>query len=126
MPAHAGRHLRAPRGAAKGPDAVDSSVADRTGLRAEPSRTCVGCRGSDSWSALLRVVAVTDRGAEDSSSVTLRPDPRHRMPGRGAWLHPTPECFELAVRRKAFGRALRLQTAVDVSAVARHLGMHHP
>ncbi|MBC9821415.1 YlxR family protein [Terrabacter sp. MAHUQ-38] len=101
-------------------------MADRTGLRAEPSRTCVGCRGSDSWSALLRVVAVTDRGAEDSSSVTLRPDPRHRMPGRGAWLHPTPECFELAVRRKAFGRALRLQTAVDVSAVARHLGMHHP
>jgi predicted RNA-binding protein YlxR (DUF448 family) len=48
------------------------------------------------------------------------------MPGRGAWLHPTSECFELAVRRKAFGRALRLQAAVDVSAVARHLGIHHP
>jgi len=47
------------------------------------------------------------------------------MPGRGAWLHPTPECFELAVRRKAFGRALRLQAPVDVSAVARHLGIHH-
>jgi len=47
------------------------------------------------------------------------------MPGRGAWLHPTPECFELAVRRKAFGRALHLQAAVDVSAVARHLGIQH-
>ncbi|MFC7593962.1 YlxR family protein [Terrabacter sp. GCM10028922] len=69
---------------------------------------------------------MTERDAEDSSSVMLRPDPRHRMPGRGAWLHPTPECFELAVRRKAFGRALRLQAAVDVSAVARHLGTHHP
>jgi predicted RNA-binding protein YlxR (DUF448 family) len=45
------------------------------------------------------------------------------MPGRGAWLHPTPECFGLAVRRKAFGRALRLQAAADVSAVARHLGV---
>jgi uncharacterized protein len=47
------------------------------------------------------------------------------MPGRGAWLHPTPECFELAVRRKAFGRALRLQVAFDVTAVARHLGVQH-
>lgn len=48
------------------------------------------------------------------------------MPGRGAWLHPTPECFELAVRRKAFGRALCLQAAVDVSAVAQHLGIQRP
>ena len=79
----------------------------------------------DSWSALLRVVAATDRDAGDSSPVTLRPDPRHRMPGRGAWLHPTPDCLELAVRRKAFGRALRLQAAIDVSAVARHLGIQH-
>ncbi|MGO4597921.1 YlxR family protein [Terrabacter sp. 2RAF25] len=114
-----------PRGAGRGLNAVDSSVADRTGLRAEPSRTCVGCRGSDSWSALLRVVAATD---EDTGNalVTLRPDPRHRRPGRGAWLHPTPKCFELAVRRKAFGRGLRLQAGVDVSAVARHLGIQQP
>ncbi|WP_255358402.1 YlxR family protein [Terrabacter sp. Root85] len=83
----------------------------------------MGCRGMDSWSALLRVVAATDRDAGDTSPVTLRPDPRHRMPGRGAWLHPTPDCFELAVRRKAFGRALRLQVALDVSAVERHLGV---
>ncbi len=43
------------------------------------------------------------------------------MPGRGAWLHPRPECFELAVRRKAFGRALRVQAPVDVEAVAAQL-----
>nr|WP_268240963.1 YlxR family protein [Terrabacter tumescens] len=85
----------------------------------------MGCRGMDSWSALLRVVAVTDGDAGGNPPVTLRPDPRHRMPGRGAWMHPTPDCFELAVRRKAFGRALRLQAAVDVSAVARHLGVQH-
>ena len=116
--------VTAPRGASPHANAVDSSVADRTGLRAEPSRTCVGCRGSDSWSALLRVVAATDEHP-GNAPVTLRPDPRHRMPGRGAWLHPTPECFELAVRRKAFGRGLRLQAGVDVSAVARHLGIQH-
>ena len=34
---------------------------------------------------------------------------------------PDPTCFELAVRRKAFARALRLQAALDVTAVARHL-----
>jgi predicted RNA-binding protein YlxR (DUF448 family) len=47
------------------------------------------------------------------------------MPGRGAWLHPTPECFELAVRRKAFGRGRRLEAGVEVSAVGRHLGIQH-
>jgi predicted RNA-binding protein YlxR (DUF448 family) len=57
--------------------------------------------------------------------VVLRPDPRHRMPGRGAWLHPVPGCFEMAVRRKAFGRALRVRAAVDVSALAQHLELQH-
>jgi len=47
------------------------------------------------------------------------------MPGRGAWLHPVPGCFEMAVRRKAFGRALRLQAAIDVSALAQHLELQH-
>ena len=70
---------------------------------------------------MLRVVAVT----EGHGSIVLRPDPRHRMPGRGAWLHARPECFELAVRRKAFGRALRVQAPVDVSEVAQHLGVQH-
>jgi len=31
--------------------------------------------------------------------------------GRGAWLHRSPECLELAKRRKAFGRALRAGVA---------------
>lgn len=35
------------------------------------------------------------------------PDPAGAAPGRGAHLHPTPECFELAERRRAFARALR-------------------
>jgi predicted RNA-binding protein YlxR (DUF448 family) len=81
-------------------------------------RTCVGCRRTDSWSALLRVVAV--RGTDDGD-VVLTPDPRHRLPGRGAWLHPRSSCFEQAVRRKAFPRALRLQAGVDASALAAHL-----
>ncbi|MDN5765725.1 MAG: YlxR family protein [Humibacillus sp.] len=96
----------------------------------------MGCRRSDSWSALLRVVAATEAvSPHPAGVVVLVPDPRHRMPGRGAWVHMVPECFEQASRRKAFGRALRLRSAVDLSAVAEHLGLapssekherHHP
>ncbi|MEZ5189928.1 MAG: YlxR family protein [Schumannella sp.] len=32
---------------------------------------------------------------------------RGTTPGRGAWLHPDPGCVEQAIRRRAFGRALR-------------------
>ena len=35
------------------------------------------------------------------------PDLKGSAPGRGAHLHPTLECFELAERKRAFARALR-------------------
>ncbi|CAN7486693.1 YlxR family protein [Knoellia sp. LjRoot47] len=79
-------------------------------------RTCVGCRVTDSRSALLRVVA---GGAGD-----LVLDLRRCLPGRGAWLHPTGECFDLAVRRRAFGRALRVSGPLDTSAVAEWVAAH--
>ncbi len=40
-------------------------------------------------------------------------------------MHPRPDCLEMAVRRKAFGRALRLQAAVDVTAVTEHVAAQH-
>ncbi|HEY8307541.1 MAG TPA: YlxR family protein [Lapillicoccus sp.] len=98
-------------------------MTDRSGLPVSvPVRTCVGCRRRDSWSALLRVVAVREEPDNAMNGVVvLVPDPRHRLPGRGAWLHPSTTCFEQAVRRKAFTRALRLQAGPDVSRVADHL-----
>lgn len=98
---------------------------DRTGLRPEaprttprePTRTCVGCRRTDSWSALLRVVAVTD----EAGATRLTPDPRHSLPGRGAWLHPVGDCLEQALRRRAFGRALRTSTSPDPAAVTAYV-----
>jgi uncharacterized protein len=91
----------------------------RTTPRA-PTRTCVGCRGTDSWSALLRVVAETD----DAGVTRLAPDPRHLLPGRGAWLHPTGGCLEQALRRRAFGRALRVGSGPDPAAVVAHIEAH--
>lgn len=37
----------------------------------------------------------------------LRPDPEGRLPGRGAYLCPEQGCWERAVARRAFARALR-------------------
>jgi len=64
-----------------------------------PVRTCVGCRKRAPVNDLLRVVVRTG---------VLVPDPRRRLPGRGASVHPTPECLTAAERRRAFARALRL------------------
>ncbi|WP_439936453.1 YlxR family protein [Nocardia sp. N13] len=68
-----------------------------------PVRTCVGCRAQAAASELLRVVA----GSDAEGRPALVPDPDRRAPGRGAHVHPTQECWQLAVRRRAFPRALR-------------------
>jgi predicted RNA-binding protein YlxR (DUF448 family) len=68
---------------------------------------------------LLRVVAERNDAGEHLARVVV--DPRLRLPGRGAWLHPTPECLDLAVRRKAFGRALRVKAFLEVAAVGAYI-----
>ena len=86
------------------------------------ARTCVGCRRRDVRSALLRFVADSDDTDENIVRVVV--DPRLRLPGRGAWLHPTPECLDLAVQRKAFGRALRVKASLEVAAVGEYINAH--
>jgi hypothetical protein len=39
-------------------------------------------------------------------------------------LHPTPECLDLAVRRKAFGRALRVKAFLEVALVGAYIDAH--
>lgn len=75
-------------------------------------RTCVGCRACAAKSDLLRVVG---RGGE------IVPDPRARLPGRGAYLHLSQKCFEQAVRRRAFARALRLPGPLATGALEEYL-----
>ncbi len=81
-----------------------------------PVRTCVGCRERADWSDLLRVVA-----GEVDGRPSVLPDPRHRLAGRGAWVHPDPACLALAERRRAFPRALRREGPLDTAPVSEHL-----
>jgi uncharacterized protein len=46
------------------------------------------------------------------------------MPGRGAWLTPTVDAYELAVKRRAFRRALRLEREPDTSDVRAYIETH--
>lgn len=100
-------------------DDVVTEIEDAAGAGAAstPSmRTCIGCRGRDDRSALLKVVAIPV-----GDGYVVRPDPRRRMPGRGASVHSTLECFSLAVRRKAFPRALRVSGRIDLEELAAYL-----
>jgi len=79
----------------------------------QPQRTCIGCRKKAPRSELLRLVA------EGSGSAAVLVDERRRTPGRGAWLHPSESCLALAVKRRAFGRALN--GATGTAAVERRI-----
>jgi uncharacterized protein len=97
------------------PEGVDSSTDRLPG----PVRTCVGCRSRASQSALLRVVGV------GSEPPRLTPDPARRLPGRGASVHPDLRCVDLADKRRAFPRALRLPGPLDVTPVRDHVTALH-
>lgn len=99
-------------------------------------RTCIGCRQRAAAAELFRVVVAPDaigkaapRPADEREQIApsgpaalpVVPDPRHRAPGRGAWLHRDPECVELAARRRAFARALRVPVALDPSPVREYV-----
>ena len=82
-----------------------------------PVRTCVGCRKRELAVELLRVVAVDDGNGECAVTV----DSARKLPGRGAWLHPDPQCLDAAIRRRAFVRALRITGSPDTTAVVEHV-----
>ena len=71
-------------------------------------RTCIGCRTRAEASLLMRVVARNGEAVPDSSAT---------LPGRGAWVHPTVHCIENSVKRRAFGRALRVTSALDTAQI---------
>ncbi len=55
-----------------------------------PQRTCVACREVQSKDTLVRVVC-TPEG--------VLPDPKGKMPGRGAYLHARRSCWEPGINK---------------------------
>lgn len=60
-------------------------------------------------------------GSDADGRPVVVPDPAATRRGRGAHLHPTAACYDLAVRRRAFGRALRSDVGLDSAPVASYL-----
>jgi uncharacterized protein len=77
----------------------------------------VGCRERAAKSELLRVVAGTDALGRPA----VVPDPDGTAAGRGAHLHPVLECYDRAVRRRAFTRALRAPGGLASEPVGDYL-----
>ena len=75
----------------------------------EQVRTCVGCKKLGTRESLIRVVLV-------NAELTIDED--KKLPGRGAWLHGSKNCFDLAVNRKAFGRALKSEVSINEKVLA--------
>jgi len=61
----------------------------------------------------MRIVAAPTGAGSFVAEIDLR----RRLPGRGSWLHPSPDCLDLALRRRAFVRALRLAGPLDTTAL---------
>ena len=77
----------------------------------------MGCRQRAAKKDLLRIVAVEDECV---------PDHRGTLPGRGAYIHPALVCLDLAVRRRAFTRALRAPGALDTKALRLYVEQATP
>ncbi len=64
-----------------------------------PIRTCTGCGKRDQQDRLVRITK--------SSGSALAVDLDRSQPGRGAWIHPSAECYRNARRTGRLSRSLR-------------------
>ena len=71
-----------------------------------PLRKCLGCDEMIGKKGLLRVVRTKD------GRITL--DTTGKMSGRGAYICSDKECFEKAVKKKSFERALKCEIPQEV------------
>lgn len=65
-----------------------------------PIRTCVACREADPKRELMRVVRLPDG--------TVQYDAKGKLSGRGAYVCASGACIQVAQKRKAFERSLKV------------------
>ena len=76
-------------------------------VRRTPIRTCVACRTSGGKRGLLRVVRLPE-----GAGIVL--DPTGKKNGRGAYLCPTTACVQMAIKRKALERSLKVPLSEEI------------
>lgn len=69
-----------------------------------PQRTCVACREVNEKRSLVRIVRTPEGVAVD---------PTGRMPGRGAYLHDSRECWEKALKKGILARGLKTEISPE-------------
>jgi len=69
-----------------------------------PQRTCIACRQAEGKRSLTRLVR-TETG--------VVVDPTGKLDGRGAYLHPYRECWEMALRSNRIEQALRTKLSQE-------------
>ncbi len=76
-----------------------------------PQRTCVACREVNEKRSLLRIV-------KTPNGVQL--DKTGRLPGRGAYLHDSKECWEKALKKGILARSLKTEISdADMEALTK-------
>ena len=68
-------------------------------------RTCIGCGKCEDKRQVVRFVRTPDG--------TVEVDGSGKANGRGAYVHATLECFELAIRKRKLSSALRANVSED-------------
>jgi uncharacterized protein len=69
-----------------------------------PQRTCIACRQIAGKRGLVRLVR---------TEVDVIVDPSGKMPGRGAYIHPSRECWAAALSGNRIQQALRTKLSEE-------------
>ena len=80
------------------------SKADNKPKKHIPQRTCVACREVNEKRSLIRLVRTPDGVVIDTTG---------RVPGRGAYLHDSKECWEKALKRGVLARSLKTEISQE-------------
>jgi predicted RNA-binding protein YlxR (DUF448 family) len=84
-------------------------------MKKQPLRKCSGCGEMKPKRELMRVVRApqkADAGENKPAEISL--DLSGKMPGRGAYLCKSTECFEKARKARRFERSLSCQIPAEV------------
>jgi uncharacterized protein len=85
--------------------------------KAEPIRTCIGTGVKKPKRDMVRLVRLPKE--EDAKDFVVAVDPKGKLRGRGANLDTTVEAFDMAVKKNAIERALKLERKLTAAELAQ-------